>query len=238
MINNVNAHTNASGVWRANNKPSAMNIWKVEKPEVQKTGALSAAAQSYLEELKKKFGNVDFIIADYSTDDEAQKLLRQGTGEYNCLITPALLEEMAADEGVRDKYEGVIGDAIGQVDELKETVKETIGEKAEAIQNYGFSVDSEGNVNYYVLLKDGLPGDVNGGSSIVKAGSIEELLKKLDELDLKKSEERRAERRKEWEKPYGDGFGLNIEEFLKDDVARKIRGKNESRRDENLDFLA
>jgi hypothetical protein len=214
-----------------------MNIWKNEKPEEKKTSSLSSAASSYLEELRKKFSNIDFIIADYANDEEAQRLLKQGKGEYNCLITPALLEEMAANEEIRSKYEEIIGNAVTQVKELKEE----IGEKSEMVENYGFSVDGDGNVNYYVLLRDGLPKDLNGGSKIVKASSIEELMKRLDEIDEERRTEKQYENRKEWVRQFKDGFGKDkdITAILKSDIERKIRVKDSSRNEDgDVDFEA
>lgn len=176
-----------------------MNVQSAKKTEnTAKTTELSSNAKEYLKKLKEKFGNVDFIVADYSSDEEAAQKLQSGKGEYNCVITPDLLEKMAADENVAKQYEGVITDATGEIDGLKETVKEK-GLDAD-VKNYGVSVDGDGKVNYYVLLKDGLSklnantktegNDSAGGkkgTSMISASSIDELLKKLEEHQSGKS---------------------------------------------------
>lgn len=66
---------------------------KSEKAKGVSTAKLSDDAQKYLEQLKDKYKNVDFIIADFSSDEEAQQHLATGKGEYNCVITPDTLEK-------------------------------------------------------------------------------------------------------------------------------------------------
>ncbi|MCL2634377.1 MAG: DUF6033 family protein [Oscillospiraceae bacterium] len=215
------------------NKPTAMNIWKndkADKTEEKKAPVLSAAAQSYLKTLQEKHGNVYFIIADYSGEDEAQRLLKQGKGEYNCLITPALLEQMATDEATRSKYEEIIANAVTQVTEMKEQLVE----KSDMIKNYGFSIDGDGNINYYVLLRDGLPKDLNGGSKMVKAGSIEELMEKLDKIDEERRIEKSYEKRKERQKQIKDGF--DNDDNQGENNGNKV--KVEIDEDGNFDFQA
>ena len=51
--------------------------------------------------MQKKYGDRDFFVADYSSDDEAQRYLSRGSKEYSVLIEPELLEKMAADESVK-----------------------------------------------------------------------------------------------------------------------------------------
>lgn len=66
---------------------------KADKSKETSTVRLSTDAQKYLEQLKGKYKNVDFIVADFSSDEEAQKHLATGKGEYNCVITPDTLEK-------------------------------------------------------------------------------------------------------------------------------------------------
>ena len=63
----------------------------------KKTPTLSRAAQKLLKELHKTYKNMDFMVADLETDEEAAALLSRGTGEYCALFTPEELEKMAAD---------------------------------------------------------------------------------------------------------------------------------------------
>ena len=57
---------------------------KTEKSKESSTVKLSTEAQEYLEKLKSKFSNVDFIVADFSSDEEAQKHLDKGKATEMC----------------------------------------------------------------------------------------------------------------------------------------------------------
>ena len=67
-----------------------------EAAKEKKAPTLSKAAQKLLKELQKSYGNMDFIVADFETDEEAASLLSRGTGEYSALFTPEELEKVDA----------------------------------------------------------------------------------------------------------------------------------------------
>ncbi len=188
----------------------SIKIQPAEKANQPEKVELSTKAQNYLDSLKEKYGNMDFIIADFKTDEEAQALMENGTGsEYNVVITPDLLEKMANDESVAAQYESVLDNAAEQFGDMKDT----LADHADDIKSYGISIDSDGKVNYYVLLKDGLEklngenGDKKDSTEteeqikdknyqerktqIIKAETLSELLEKLDEL--KKEADEKAE---------------------------------------------
>lgn len=141
----------------------------------EKTSKLSKTAEEYLGKLKEKYGNVDFIIADYKTDEEADALLAAGKGEYNAVITPDLLERMAADEETAAKYEALIDQSIESID----AVKEGLGEDKDMVDKFGTSVDADGNLTLRAKLMDGIM--TKEGSDTVKASTVEEMLTKLKE---------------------------------------------------------
>lgn len=163
----------------------------------EKAEKLSKNAQDYLAKLKKENPNLDFIISDYSTDEEADALLAKGKGEYNVLITPDLLEKMAADEEVAAEYEGIIHNSIAEIKDAKQQ----LAEDADMIEKFGVSVNSDGEVTYHASLIEGLTGD--DGTRNVKASTIEELLKRLNEVKESQAEklaEIRAKKAEEAEK--------------------------------------
>lgn len=110
---------------------------------------LSDAAKELLERLKEKFSNMDFIIADYSSDEEAQSLLSRGTKEYSVLMDPETLEKMATDESVRDKYIGIIEDSTSKLGDMKEQ----LGEEGKDVSRIGFTVSDDGTVSYFAELE-------------------------------------------------------------------------------------
>lgn len=119
-----------------------------ENKKTEEKTELSKAAQDLLAQLKEKYGNIDFFVAEFSTDEEAQYYHNQSTKQYSCVIDPQTLEEMAADEAVKEKYVGIIDTADEKFDQLKED----LGEDAGQIKRMGVTVDKEGVVTYFAEL--------------------------------------------------------------------------------------
>ena len=117
--------------------------------------ALSDEAKDYLAQLKEKFGDIDFFVADCRSDEEMSRYFAMGTKKYSCVISSSLLEKMATDEEARAKYEGVIDGADEQIEEMKAEAAEELGEEAaKQIEYVGFTLDDNGVVNYFAKLKD------------------------------------------------------------------------------------
>ncbi len=158
---------------------------KKKAEETGKAGAkpvqLSARAKALLEELKKKYGNMDFFVADYSSEEEAQSYLSRGTKQYSVLIEPDVLEEMAADEDAKNKYLGVIDGAKEQLD----GIKEQLGTNGENVKNIGFTVSKDGSVSFFAELEK---------SSAKQRERIDET--REEKRTQKKEEEKRAEKEK------------------------------------------
>lgn len=117
--------------------------------EEKKAPTLSKAAQKLLKELQKSYGNMDFIVADYETDEEAASLLSRGTGEYSALFTPDELEKMAADEDVKNKNLKTLDEAVSKLDEMKEQ----LGEKGDDVTRIGISFGDDGEVSFFAELE-------------------------------------------------------------------------------------
>nr|WP_296438115.1 DUF6033 family protein [uncultured Acetatifactor sp.] len=117
--------------------------------ESKKAPVLSKAAQNLLKELKKTYKNMDFMVADFETDEEAASLLSKGTGEYSALFTPEELEKMAADEDVKNKNLKVLDNAVSKLDEMKNQ----LGDKAEDVTRIGISFGDDGEVSFFAELE-------------------------------------------------------------------------------------
>lgn len=122
---------------------------KTDKTNKNDNVQLSSKAKKLLEELKKTYSNMDFIIADYETDEEASAYLARGTKEYSVLLDPETLEEMAADEETKNKYVGILEDSVGQLKDMKEQ----LGDKADEVTNIGISIGKDGQVSYFADLE-------------------------------------------------------------------------------------
>ena len=119
---------------------------KTQDTEVQ----LSDKAKALLEELKSKYGNMDFFVADFNTEAEAQSYLSRGTKEFSVLIDPATLEAMAADEDTKTKYTDMIDKATSQLAEIKDQLEE---DGDTEVKRIGFTIDDEGNMSMFAELE-------------------------------------------------------------------------------------
>lgn len=122
---------------------------KTEKTDNTSQVQLSDKAKKLLDQLKKKYGNMDFIVADYKSDEEASAYLSRGTKEYSVLIEPDILEEMANDKDAKDKYLGILNDATAKLDDF---VKQ-LGDKKNEVTNMGVSIGKDGSVSYFAELE-------------------------------------------------------------------------------------
>lgn len=122
---------------------------KGTKASEQTKVQLSDDAVKLLKELKKTYGNTDFIVADYETDEEAAAYLSRGRSQYSVLITPDELEKMAADENVKNENLKVLDDAFAKLDQMKEQ----LGEKGQEVSRVGISIGSDGEVSYFAELE-------------------------------------------------------------------------------------
>lgn len=110
---------------------------------------LSERAKKLLEELRKTYGNMDIMVANYKNNKEAASYLARGTKEYSVLIEPELLEKMAADEDTKNKYLGILEDATSKLADLKDQ----LGDKADDIRNLGVSIDKDGKMTFFAELE-------------------------------------------------------------------------------------
>lgn len=117
--------------------------------EGKKAPALSKAAQNLLKELKKTYSNMDFIVADFETDEEAASLMSRGTAEYSALFIPEELEKMAADKDVKNKNMKILDGAVSKLDEMKTK----LGDKADDVTRIGISFGDDGEVSFFAELE-------------------------------------------------------------------------------------
>lgn len=115
---------------------------------------LSDKAKDYLDKLKAKYHNMEFITV--SKDMKAQ--VQQNAAAYGnankmvVLIDEEKLERMATDENFRKKYEGII--ASSQAKMLQ--AKMGLTSSGANIKNFGMSVDSNGKENFFATVGDSL----------------------------------------------------------------------------------
>ncbi len=112
---------------------------------------LSDAAKDYLQNLKNKFGNMEFITVSSSLKDRVQQAAsRYGmAGKTVVLIDEEKLERMATDESFRKKYEGIIAMAQKQMMEAKNSLAST----GANVTSFGMKVDADGNTSFFATVE-------------------------------------------------------------------------------------
>ena len=168
---------------------------------------LSDTASKYYEELKAKYGDMEFVLV---ADDQMETAKEQSSNIASdksmlVLISESELEEMATNEETRSKNEKLIEDAKAQMPDMLKKLEESGTE----VKSFGIEI-KDGTVSYFAVLdkaaaaqkerieakqeeklaekkadaKDAATEKTKQPSKkedliMVSAGSIEELIKKL-----------------------------------------------------------
>ena len=160
----------------------------IGKPE------LSETASKYYEELKAKYGDMEFVLVDDAQVGTAKEQASNITSDKGMivLISESELEEMATNEAVRAKNEKLIADAQSQMPSLLEQLDKA----GIATKSFGIEV-KDGTLSYFAVLdksaaaqKERIEAKLEEKRAekkeaakeelvTVSAGSIEELIKKL-----------------------------------------------------------
>lgn len=120
----------------------------MEETAPKAASSLSEDARDMLKRLKKKYDNMDFIVANYDSEEEAQQYLAGGTKEYSVLLEPEVLEEMAADEDAEKKYTGIIDEATTKLSDMKAELSED-----DAVKRMGVTIGKDGSTSYFAELE-------------------------------------------------------------------------------------
>ena len=158
---------------------------------------LNLHGKKLLKELKKTYGDIDFMVASYNSDEEADSYLANGTKEFSVLIDPEELEKMASDDNVKKKNLGIIEEAREKLSDMKEN----LGDKKDDVKRLGVSIDKNGTVTYFADLekmsekqreriekareekREYIGAHSNVKRTRVNAPSAEELLEKIKGID-------------------------------------------------------
>ncbi|EOS78161.1 MAG: DUF6033 family protein [Lachnospiraceae bacterium] len=165
---------------------------------------LSRKAQDLLKDLKKKYRNMDFIVADYESEEEASAYLSRGTKEYSVLIDPELLEEMAADGKTKEKQLNLLEDAASKLSGMKQQ----LGARKDEVSRVGVAIDKDGSMSFFAELEkvsekqrerienaretkreEAAMQEKRSKRTRVEADSVEELIEKIRNVDWSKIKE-------------------------------------------------
>lgn len=177
----INSYSTA----KTESKEKSANVGYVNE---KKESGLSEKAQKLLNKLRSTYTNVDFMVADSDTGDEAKQVLSQYTREYSVLLTTDEIEKMASDEQFEKEYLSQIETAIGVTDNINE--------------QYDMSQSFESKGGYTVVSKYGVMVDADGKATLFAdlnklSDAQKEYLEKHREKvkEEKKAEEAKAEKK-------------------------------------------
>lgn len=158
---------------------------------------LSEKAQDMLEKLRKKYKNMDFMAVDFEKEDEVKSVLSHGTKEFSVLFSSDELEKMASDEKYEKEYMNRIEGAVHMSDQINRRFgfESAFGENDTQIMKIGIGLQKDGSTTFFAELEKSSAMQreriekaqeekrTNRKRTTVQADSIEELLKKIKEVD-------------------------------------------------------
>lgn len=162
---------------------------------------LSEKAAKYYEQLKKKYGNYDFILVSRDQKENAKANAAKYANGYKTvvLIDEDKIEQMATDEKFRKQYEGILSGAAAQIQQLKTSLQSSGAQ----VKGFGMQVNDGGTLSFFAVLKK---------SSAEQKARIE-----------KKGEQKRAEKKAAEKK----AAKKEKEERLKDKKSDKVADSKE-----------
>ncbi len=185
---------------------------------------LSEKAADYYNSLKKKYGNMDFVLV--SKDQiNAAKSNAASFGNPNkpvVLIDEEKLEKMATDESFRKKYEGIISMSQSK---LAEMAKSFAGNSS--ITGFGMNVDKNGKTSFFATVSDTSKGQKE---RIEKArAEKKQEAKRAEKKTEKKLEEKRNEKAKVAKEKEADRLEKRRTETIKADSIEELIKKVQER---------
>ena len=156
---------------------------------------LSSRAKSYLENLRKKYGDYDFIVADAGDDKKA--LFDKSDKEFLIMFSSAELERMANDEDYAN--------------EKMRRVKTIVDMSERICEQFGFGRTVE-NGNGIVINKLAVSMNDDGSMSIF--AEIEKMSEKQKDY-IEKIREKRAEEKKTFEEKKVNSYKKDEESSVK-----------------------
>ena len=114
---------------------------------------LSEKAAKYYEDLKSRFGKMDFVLVSKDQKENAKAMAGSFANPYRTvvLIDEEKVERMAEDENFRAKYENMIAQASNGLAQLKKQM-ESSGQ-GDNVKGYGLTINDNGTATYFAALK-------------------------------------------------------------------------------------
>ncbi|MCR5417533.1 MAG: DUF6033 family protein [Lachnospiraceae bacterium] len=160
---------------------------------------LSDAAKDYYDQLKSKFGNMEFIAVSKDMKAQVQKHAASygNANKVVVLMDEEKLERMATDPAYRKKYEGI----IAMSEQKLKNAKNGLASTGANVKNFGMSVDSGGKESFF--------------ATVDKTSEIQKM------RIAKKTAEKRADKAREKKKAEKEAFKERIEKKREEKAEEK-----------------
>ncbi len=157
----------------------------IGKPE------LSEGAAKYYEELKKKYGNLDFILVSKDQKEFAKATASKyaNPNRMVVLIDEEKIERMAVDEEYRKQYEGIISQGASGLSQLKNK----LAGMGMNVKNCGMKVNDDGAASFFATMDKSFRAQ---NKTAQQRLAKKKAAKKAEE----KKEQKKAEQKKQQEK--------------------------------------
>ena len=165
---------------------------------------LSDKAAKYYEQLKAKFGNMEFVLVSKDKKEQAQANAASyaNSSKTVVLIDEEKVERMAEDENYRSQYESLISGAAANLKQIQSGMSSSSG-----VTSYGIKINDNGTASYFAVIDKSLAAQKE----------------RIEKNAKKKAEEKKADAKKEQEeKTADDGLKAMVEDMIaKRNAARK-----------------
>lgn len=146
---------------------------------------LSSRAQAFLENLRKTYSNMDFMVADFDKGDNAKEILSRGTKEISVLFSSEELEKMASDEKYAKEYMNRVQGAIRMSERINQQFgfESSFGKTSDKgeITKIGISFNKDGTMSIFAELEK----------------TMDKQKERIEKVRERRTEEKKAAARKE-----------------------------------------
>lgn len=261
--------TDSTGIWGESSQMAAAGLVSVRKAgksdasdksgETEITGKprpgnygrtvgnpeLSEQAEKYYRELKKKYGNMEFILVSEDRKEQTQAQ----TGQYAnpnrmvVLIDTAKIERMAEDENYRKQYESIISNAAMKMS----MSKNSFGVNSSRVKSYGMKVNDGGLTSFFAVVDKSLAAQKKRieKNAAKKAADQKKAAKAAEERRMEKRKTARDEAEKRMEDAEDtvtvtasswEELVKKVNDVISEEMSGYIRTEEELMRGQHFDF--
>jgi hypothetical protein len=180
---------------------------------------LSEAGQKYYSELKKKFGNMDFVLVsqDMKAAAHANAASYGNPNRMVVLIDDEKLERMATDESFRKKYEGIIAMAQNGSQKLQ-----AVAQKNPGIRKIGINTLDNGAGSFMAAVAKN---NTEASKALEKRRALKAKEKKAEAKKAEKHREKKLEEKRREERIHERHDAAHPDKN-RDDIHEELRSKS------------